>query len=89
MDPSHKALRVSRRLAAAVQGKKRPGSNGKDTAEWRALTLPCLEVIPEVYRGCPCVEHLAGQWPRSLKHAAMTDCIYAVSAHFRAQPTLI
>lgn len=57
MDSSDKVLSVSRHLAAAVQGKKCLDSNDKDIAERRALALPCLEVIPEVYRDCACIEH--------------------------------
>lgn len=72
MDSSGKVLSVSRRSAVAVQGKKCLDSNDKDIAERRTLALPCLEVIPEVYRDYPCIEHLAEQPPRSLKHAVMT-----------------
>lgn len=72
MDSSDKALSVSRHLTAAVQGKKCLDSNDKDIAERRAFALPCLEVIPEVYRDCACIEHIAEQQPHSLKHAAMT-----------------
>lgn len=76
MDSSDKVLSVSRHLTAAVQEKKCLGGNDKDIAEWRAFALPCLEVIPEVDRDCACIEHIAEQQPRSLKHAVMTLTVF-------------
>lgn len=78
---------MSGHLAAAMQGKKCLDGNDKDFAEQRALALSCLEVVPETYRDCPCIEHPAEQQPCPLKYAAMTFC--AVSTHFCGQPMLV